>query len=83
MQSDIVITPEYWAQPDTVKYQYKRPDGTLWNVSKVADDIASVWTINAWGVVYQEACAVSQLTKIDDETNVEAFDRIRREAVRS
>ena len=75
----MIITPEYWAQPDAVKYHYKKPDGTLWNVSAVSDDIASVWTINAWGGVYHEACAVSQLTPIQHETNVEAFDRIRKE----
>jgi hypothetical protein len=79
MTQEITITPEYWAQPDSIKYHYARPDGTLWNVSAVNNGIASVWTVNAWGVVYHEGCNVSDLRAIKHETNVEAFDRIRKE----
>jgi len=48
--TDIIKTPEYWAQPGEVRYTYKhRMEKTLWNVSRFNGQTVTLWTINAWG----------------------------------
>lgn len=50
----IILTPQHWKQPYAMAYTHTAPDGTCWNVDFVSDVIVHVWTINAWGVVFEE-----------------------------
>lgn len=56
MKHDIKLKEEYWAQPGSIRYSYKAPDNTLWNVSEVSypvsfegASIVHLWSINANG----------------------------------
>ncbi len=72
---EIIITPEYWKQPHEMSYNVKKPDGTCWNVSAVSKGIASIWTVNAWGTVYYEAIAVSELKPVNIRPMFEGVER--------
>ena len=60
IDKDIELTPNYWAQPDKVKYSYVSPQGTLWNVDRIVGDYVQLWTINAWGSVHHESVNIHQ-----------------------
>jgi hypothetical protein len=76
----ITITPEYWSQPHTIKYHYRAPNGGLWNVDKADSQTVSVWTVNAWGVVYREGIDRARFDrdwrKVEHKPLSQEFDEI-------
>ena len=45
------FNPEY----DGSKYKYLAPDHTLWNISKVINNMVQLWTVNAWGQLHTQS----------------------------
>ena len=58
----IILTPQYWKQPYLMAYTHQAPDGTCWNVDFISDVIVHVWTVNAWGQVFEEDIPKAKFT---------------------
>jgi hypothetical protein len=56
MIENVKISPEKWSEKHyTFKYDYISPEGNLWNVGSIEGNHIHLWTINAWGTVYNQS----------------------------
>lgn len=52
--NQIKVTKFYWKQPGAIRYDYRETDtGALVNVERYSSGLVHLWTINAWGGVYE------------------------------
>jgi len=52
----IIVIPEFWQSNHyDIKWSYKAPDNTLWNVNAINNNVVNLWSINAWGAFQRKS----------------------------
>lgn len=65
----IIITPEHWGQPGSIRYTYvNKTTRAVVNVDSIDDEKgALLWAINAWGGTSQWYCPLDQFAECYEE----------------